>query len=113
MPTKKFTDRSVASFKAKAGKRTDFWDDAMPGFGIRVSEIKEKKKGGAVDETKRPKFRRTWVLMYWNRDGKKKRYRIGGYPNMSPSRTSRWHRGGADGSASFAQECVGDGFRVG
>lgn len=65
MPKMNFTDRTIAAIKPTV-TRSDFWDDSVPGFGIRVT------KGG----------RKTWVLMY--RTGlKKRRFTLGTYPSLS------------------------------
>ncbi len=66
MPTLELTDMTVATAKATAAGRTEIWDAAMPGFGLRVS------KAG----------RKSWVLMY-RADGRKRRLTLGTFPALS------------------------------
>ena len=66
MPTLELTDMTVATAKATAAGRTEIWDAAMPGFGLRVS------KAG----------RKSWVLMY-RVDGRKRRLTLGTFPALS------------------------------
>ncbi|HKF63625.1 MAG TPA: tyrosine-type recombinase/integrase [Dongiaceae bacterium] len=65
MPIVKLTARSVARLKPPGTGQTDYWDDSLPGFGLRVSA------GG----------RRAWVLLY--RHGTlKRRLTLGPYPDL-------------------------------
>ena len=66
MPTLELTDMTVATAKATAAGRTEIWDAAIPGFGLRVS------KAG----------RKSWVLMY-RIDGRKRRLTLGTFPALS------------------------------
>ncbi len=65
MPTLELTDMTVATAKATAAGRTEIWDAAIPGFGLRVS------KAG----------RKSWVLMY-RVDGRKRRLTLGTFPAL-------------------------------
>ncbi len=66
MPTLELTDMTVATARATAAGRTEIWDAALPGFGLRVS------KAG----------RKSWVLMY-RIDGRKRRLTLGTFPALS------------------------------
>ncbi len=66
MPTFELTDMTVATAKATAAGRTEIWDAAIPGFGLRVS------KAG----------RKSWVLMY-RVAGRKRRLTLGTFPALS------------------------------
>ena len=66
MPGFKFGVRSIPSSPEGDADQTDYWDETVPGFGMRVS------KGGT----------RTWVVMY-RYNGTKRRMKIGTYPNKS------------------------------
>lgn len=52
--------------------RTDFWDEAMDTFGVRVS----------------PHGRKTFFLMYWTR-GERKRLKLGEFPRISLAEARR------------------------
>lgn len=65
MPTIRLTQRGIDSLTA--GKwLTDYWDQTLPGFGVRVSKTGHK----------------TFVVRY-TRDGSKRRITIGPYPAFS------------------------------
>lgn len=65
MPTIRLTQRGID--RLTAGKwLTDFWDQTLPGFGVRVSKTGHK----------------TFVVRY-TRDGRKRRITIGPYPAFS------------------------------
>ena len=62
----RLTHRSIQSLTA--GKwMTDYWDDRLPGFGVRVA------KSG----------RKTFVVRYSAADGRKRRSSLGAYPLLS------------------------------
>ena len=65
MPTMKMTARSVSALRAPATGQVDYFDEALPGFGLRVSY------GG----------RRSWTLLY-RHHGSKRRMTIGPYPTL-------------------------------
>ncbi len=62
MPTVKLTDAAVQRFKADPGKRLEYFDATLPGFGLRVA--------GPTPRT--PEGRKSWVLFYRYR-GEQKR----------------------------------------
>lgn len=64
MPTVSLNDRKVASLKA-ARDRVDYFDRAMPGFGLRVS----------------PTGVKSWILMF-RVNGHFKRLTLGQYPDL-------------------------------
>jgi hypothetical protein len=63
MPTANLTDRKVASLKA--GDPEEWWDEKVPGFGIRVSS----------------KGKKTWFVMY-RYAGLRRRLKLGHYPDV-------------------------------
>lgn len=63
MPLHKFTARSLP--KPPTSGRIDYWDAALPGFGMRVSS------GGT----------RTWIVMF-RHNGVKRRMKLGRYPAL-------------------------------
>jgi len=67
MPTIPFTVRKIDSLKKPEAGRIDYWDEDLPGFGLRISST----------------GKRTWVAMYRTRDGLQRRLRIGTYPPLS------------------------------
>src|SRR5262249_6084266 len=36
MPTQKLTDKTLKGLKAPASGQVDYWDELLPGFGVRV-----------------------------------------------------------------------------
>jgi integrase len=62
----KFTESEVANAKAPTSGRLELWDEALPGFGLRVSGT----------------GRKTWQLMY-RAAGRKRRMTLGRYPALS------------------------------
>lgn len=66
MPRLKFTDAAVQRLKPPAAGRVEYWDAALPGFGLRVTE------NGV----------RTWVMMY-RMGSRARRLTIGRYPALS------------------------------
>jgi len=67
MPTKNLTARTVGAIRPPAGGQVDYWDQSVPGFGLRVSA------GGKM----------AWVIMYRDNDGRKRRHTFNTYPSMS------------------------------
>ena len=63
MAIHKFNARSIPSAPKGGCSQSDFWDESLPGFGMRVS------KGGT----------RTWIVMY-RYNGTKRRMKLGNYP---------------------------------
>ena len=62
----RLTHRSIQSLTA--GKwMTDYWDDRLPGFGVRVAQS----------------GRKTFVVRYSATDGRKRRLTLGAYPLLS------------------------------
>jgi len=68
MPSIKLTDAAVQKFKAPAGKRLEYFDATLPGFGVRVSGPTRRAPAG----------RKSWVLFYRLR-GEQKRLTLGHY----------------------------------
>lgn len=60
-----FSDRGIPKLPAPAAGQIDYFDDSLPGFGLRVSH------GGT----------RTWIVLY-RYNGKKRRMKIGRYPQL-------------------------------
>jgi integrase len=54
MPKLKMTDASIQKLSAPKGKRVEYFDATLPGFGVRVS--------GPTD--RQPEGRKSWVLFY-------------------------------------------------
>ena len=48
MPTIKLTQPAIEKLKALPSGRIEYWDNQLPGFGLRISET----------------GRKTWVVMY-------------------------------------------------
>jgi hypothetical protein len=65
----KFTDRTVLALKP-SDKRLQYWDDSLPGFGLRVSPPNRKSPTG----------RKTWIVMYRRPTGSAVRLKLGTYP---------------------------------
>jgi integrase len=65
VPTLKFKVRSLDALKPPA-KRTDYWDENLPGFGLRLS----------------PSGGRTWIAVY-RHQGRLRRYTIGTDPPLT------------------------------
>ena len=61
----KLTVQRVEAIKPGA-KRADFWDEVLPGFGLRVTESGAK----------------SWTVLY-RHQGRVRRYTVGGYPAIS------------------------------
>lgn len=66
MAVTRLSERIVAGLEPPASGRADYWDDEMPGFGLRVSE----------------NGRKTWQVMY-RIEGRKRRLSLGTYPALS------------------------------
>jgi integrase len=63
VPRIHLTARKLDSLKAPSAGQSDFWDDSLPGFGVRISAA----------------GRKTWTVMY--RVGRRKvRFSLGTYP---------------------------------
>ena len=65
----KFNDRSVLALKP-TDKRVQYWDESLPGFGLRVSPPNRKSPNG----------RKTWIVMYRRPTGSAVRLKLGTYP---------------------------------
>lgn len=66
MPRIKFTARTIESLKPPESARIEYWDDGLPGFGLRIST----------------EGRKTWVAMY-RYHGRLRRLTLGTYPALS------------------------------
>lgn len=66
MPNLKFTARGIAALKAPASGRIEYFDEGVPGFGIRISSSGVK----------------SWVVLYRHK-GRKRRHTLGTYPAMT------------------------------
>ncbi len=66
MPRINFTVRKIDSLKPSASGQIDYWDKALPGFGVRLS----------------PGGRKSFIVMY-RAGGRKRRFTIGTHPPMS------------------------------
>lgn len=66
MPSLKFTARGIAALKAPESGRVEYFNEGMPGFGIRISSSGIK----------------TWVVLYRHK-GRKRRHTLGTYPAMT------------------------------
>ncbi|MEE9577155.1 MAG: Arm DNA-binding domain-containing protein, partial [Gemmatimonadota bacterium] len=64
MATIKLTDRTVRALSTDR-VQADFWDELVPGLGVRVSGLTARK---------------TFIVRYRARDGKRPRYKLGTYP---------------------------------
>lgn len=67
MPTIRLNDRAIAGLKPTAGAQRDYFDRALPGFGIRVS----------------PRGKKTFILLYRNQARRLRRQTFGTYPLVS------------------------------
>ena len=67
MPTIRLTDRTIAALKSTPGGQCDYFDRALPGFGVRVS----------------PRGKKTFILLYRNQAKRLRRQTLGRYPLMS------------------------------
>ena len=65
MPSVNLVARAIGSLPAPAEGRVEFFDKAVPGFGLRVTS------GG----------HRSWICLYRHK-GAKRRYTIGAYPQL-------------------------------
>ena len=65
----KFNDRTILALKP-THKRVQYWDESLPGFGLRVSPPNRKS----------PKGRKTWIVMYRRPSGSAVRLKLGTYP---------------------------------
>lgn len=66
MPRLHFTDRTVAAIVPPVRGQVDFFDERMPGFGLRVTERGHK----------------AWIVMY-RVSGRLRRLTLGPYPRLS------------------------------
>ncbi len=68
------TDAAVQRLQARDGRRTDYYDATLPGFGLRV----------ALPTGRHPRGRKTWMFYYRERDaGRQVRMTLGTYPEVS------------------------------
>lgn len=68
----KFVDRTIQALKP-GHKRVEYWDDTLPGFGIRVSPVGRKS----------PKGRKTWIVVYRRPSGSVTRLKLGKFPTVT------------------------------
>src|ERR1700680_1788230 len=66
MPSLRLTARTVENAKSPTQGRIEYWDAALPGFGLRVTE-----KGA-----------KSWTVLY-RVHGRLRRATLGGYPVLS------------------------------
>lgn len=66
MPTVHLTDRTIRGLDSN-GRRVEFFDRSLPGFGVRVT----------------PEGRKTFVLRYRNRESRERRLRLGVYGTVT------------------------------
>ncbi len=76
MPTVKLTTRAVESARAPASGRIEYWDSALPGFGLRVTD----------------RGRKSWVMMY-RIQGRLRRLTIGHFPALGLASARQEARG--------------------
>jgi hypothetical protein len=69
----KLTKRFVDDLSAQSSREAIFWDDDLPGFGVRV------KKSGA----------RSFLVQYRNASGRSRRLTIGRYGVLTPDEARR------------------------
>jgi integrase len=67
MPTIRLTDRTIAALKSTPSAQCDYFDRALPGFGVRVS----------------PRGKKTFILLYRNQARRLRRQTLGKYPLVS------------------------------
>ena len=72
MPKAKLTDAAIERYKAPPGKRIEYFDATLPGFGIRV----------AGPTPRNPEGRKSWVLFYRFGGGQKRLTIEPGYPAL-------------------------------
>ena len=65
----KFIDRTIQSLKP-SDKRVEYWDESLPGFGMRISPAGRKSPSG----------RKAWIVMYRRPNGSAVRLKLGSYP---------------------------------
>ncbi|MEQ1729848.1 MAG: Arm DNA-binding domain-containing protein, partial [Vicinamibacterales bacterium] len=65
----KFIDRTIQSLKP-SDTRVQYWDESLPGFGMRISPAGRKSPNG----------RKTWIVMYRRPNGSAVRLKLGSYP---------------------------------
>lgn len=68
----RFVDRTIQALKP-GHKRVEYWDDTLPGFGIRVSPVGRKS----------PKGRKTWIVVYRRPNGSVTRLKLGKFPTVT------------------------------
>ncbi len=66
MARKKFTDTTIARLKPPSEGRAEYWDQELPGFGLRITARGTK----------------SWQLMY-RKGSRKRRLTLGNYPALS------------------------------
>ena len=72
MPRLRLTDAAVQRLQARDGRRTDYYDATLPGFGLRV----------ALPTGRNPRGRKTWMF-YYRDAGRQVRLTLGTYPEVS------------------------------
>src|SRR6516165_2360062 len=76
MPSIRLTAKTVENIKPPAKGRVEYWDAALPGFGLRVTE-----KGA-----------KSWTVLY-RHNGRLRRATLGNYPAVSLADARRGARG--------------------
>ncbi len=70
MPKVKLNERKLKSLKPPKEGQVDYWDEILTGFVVRIAAS----------------GRRSWVVIYRNKQGQRRRMTLGTYPSMSLGR---------------------------
>src|SRR4029450_6004870 len=66
MPTQRFTDKMLKGLKPTSSGQVDYWDELLPGFGVRVGK---KSKSFFVGIRINGKYRRITIKPPYREDG--------------------------------------------